>query len=274
LTLRQRTHDLYSVPKINFTEWVLDRIIWRGDEHVLDLGSGSGMYFETLLPRIPNGSLVAGDLSFGMAQQAAKHPFAGSTVNADAQALPFETGTFDVILANHMLYHVPDLDIAISEIHRVLKPDGCLIAATNSQFNMPEFDQLMRRAFNLLGAVGPEVESSLRSISHTFQLEDAPMRLAHRFFAVARYDLPGALIFPTAQPAVDYINSMRALREPYLPRRVSWDDFIHVLGDQIQRLINHFGELVVNKLTGVVIATDTGDFARDYVKRLEQRTES
>jgi hypothetical protein len=38
------------------------------------------------------------------------------------------------------------------------------------------------------------------------------------------------------------------------------DDFISVMGDQMQRLINHFGELVVNKLTGVLIATDGGAF--------------
>jgi hypothetical protein len=88
---------------------------------------------------------------------------------------------------------------------------------------------------------------------------------------VARYDLPGALIFPSVQPAIDYINSTRPLREPQLPRRISWDDFIGVMGDQMQRLINHFGELVINKLTGVLIATDGGGFVKDYVEKLHPR---
>ncbi len=72
------------------------------------------------------------------------------------------------------------------------------------------------------------------------------------------------------QPAVDYINSTRAIREPQLPPRVSWDDFINVMGDQIQRLINHFGELIVNKLSGALVGTDGGAFAREYTEGLSQ----
>jgi SAM-dependent methyltransferase len=267
LLLRQRIHELYSIPKINFTEWVLDRVGWRGDEIVLDIGSGPGTYFDQLVPRIPQGHLLAGDLSLGMMRQANKRVQAGLTLNIDAQALPFPDRVFDVILANHMLYHVPDLDQALGEIHRVLKSDGVLIAATNSQFNLPEFEQLIRRAYHLLGAIGPDAQPRL---NQHFYLEDGAARLARHFYAVARYDLPGAFVFPTAQPAIDYLNSMRPLREPQLPRRVSWDDFISVMSDQIQRLINHFGELIVNKLTGVLIATDTGAFAREYVSLLQQ----
>jgi SAM-dependent methyltransferase len=267
LAVRQRTHELYSVPKINFTEWVLDRIPWHGDEQVLDIGAGPGTYFDLVVDHIPDGRLVAGDLSFGMARKASRHPNARCITNSDAQAMPFSTGTFDVVLANHMLYHVPDLDSALAEIRRVLKPTGCVVAATNSQYNLPEFEQLIRRTYHLLGAVGPEAEP-MRQISYQFQLEDGTAKLARHFFAVARYDLPGAFIFPAVQPAIDYINSTRALREPQLPQRIAWDDFINVLGEQIQRLINHFGELIVNKLTGVLVGTDSGAFARDYVNLL------
>jgi SAM-dependent methyltransferase len=269
LAVRQRTHELYSVPKINFTEWVLDRIVWQGNEQVLDIGSGPGTYFDLVSQRVPNGRLIAGDLSFGMARKAAQHPNAAWTTNSDVQALPFQTGTFDVVLANHMLYHVPNLDSGLDEIRRVLKPTGCVIAATNSQYNLPEFEQLIRRTYHLLGAVGPESEP-MKQTSYQFQLEDGPAKLARHFFAVARYDLPGAFIFPAMQPAIDYINSTRALREPQLPRRIAWDDFINVLGEQIQRLINHFGELIVNKLTGVLVGTDGGAFAKDYVRLLNR----
>ncbi len=264
LAIRQRTHELYSVPKLNFTEWVLDRIDWQGNERVLDIGSGPGTYFDLLATRIPQGQLVAGDLSLGMAQKASRHSRPNLVINCDAQTLPFASHTFDVVLANHMLYHIPDLDEALSEIHRVLKPSGCLVAATNSQYTLPEFEQLIRRVYYLLGAVSPEVEM-MKQTAYRFQLEDGASKLAQHFFAVARYDLPGALIFPAVEPAIDYINSLRPLREPQLPRRIAWDDFIEVLADQIQRLINHFGELVVNKMTGVLVATDAGVFAKGFV---------
>lgn len=152
----------------------------------------------------------------------------------------------------------------------MLKPTGSLIAATNSQFNLPEFEQLIRRTYSLLGASGPDIEP-MRPTSFNFHLEGGAVRLARHFYAVARFDLPSAFIFPAVQPAIDYINSMRPLREPQLPRRVSWDDFISVLSDQIQRLINHFGELIVNKLTGALVATDGGAFARDYVNIFMQQ---
>ncbi|HVO43934.1 MAG TPA: class I SAM-dependent methyltransferase, partial [Aggregatilineales bacterium] len=174
LRIRQRTHELYSVPKINFAEWVLDRIPWQGDELVLDVGSGHGAYFKPVVLRIPHGKLVALDLSLGMAEKAASQPHAGAVLNADAQALPFPDHTFDVVLANHMLYHVPDLDLALNEIHRVLKPTGSVVAATNSQFSMPEFEQLIRRTYGLLGASGPDVET-MHPTAYRFQLEDGPV---------------------------------------------------------------------------------------------------
>jgi SAM-dependent methyltransferase len=269
LAVRRRTHELYSVPKINFVEWVLDRITWQGDERVLDIGAGPGSYFDLLSARIPNGQLIGGDLSLGMAQKAGQHPNVSLMLNTDIQALPFPDASFDVVLANHMLYHVPDLDRGLSEIHRVLKPTGSLVAATNSQFNLPEFEQLIRRTYGLLGVVGPEVEP-MRPTSFNFHLEGGAVKLARHFYAVSRFDLPSAFIFPAVQPALDYINSMRPLREPQLPRRVSWDDFINVLGDQIQRLINHFGELIVTKLTGALVATDGGSFAKTYVDTFTQ----
>src|SRR5262249_11609505 len=233
------------------------------------IGCGPGSYFDVLSSCIPEGRLIAGDLSYGMVQKAALHAKADMLLNSDAQTLPFPSGVFDIVLANHMLFHVPELDKALTEVHRVLNPGGLVVAATNSQFNQPEFEQLFRRTYGLLGAIGPDVEP-MKPVTHNFYLEDAPRKLARHFFAVARYDFPSAFIFPSTQPVIDYINSTRALREPQLPHQVSWDDFISVLGDQVHRLINHFGELVVNKVAGVVVGTDVGGFAQDYISILKR----
>jgi SAM-dependent methyltransferase len=264
LAVRQRIHEQFSVPTLNFFEWVLDRVEWSGSEVVLDVGAGPGQYFESVKRRIPDGTLMGADLSFGMARRASSHALAALVTNADVQTLPFPSHAFDVVLANHMLYHVPDVDAALREIHRVLKPTGTLIAATNSQFNMPELDQLSRRVFTQLGVAGIEVENFVKPASRQFTLEDAPMRLARHFGAVARFDLPGALVFPAKQPLLDYFNSMRALKEPLLPSKVTWEEFVAHLGEQVNRLITHFGELVVNKLSGAVVGTDFGGFAKEY----------
>jgi ubiquinone/menaquinone biosynthesis C-methylase UbiE len=273
LRIRMLTHEQYTEPKVNFADWVLNCIQWRGDELVLDVGAGAGLYFEPTLTRIPNGRYFAADLSMGMARLATRHAFADSLhiLNTDVQTLPFPDGAFDIVMANHMLYHIPDLNQALSEIRRVLKPEGLLVAATNSVLNMPEFDQLKWRALGRLGVSDPNMEPA-DSSTRGFRLEDGTKRLHHYFFAVVRYDLPGLLVFPEVKPVVDYLNSMRDLEEPRLPRRVTWDDYMAVMTEQVQRLINHFGELTVTKLSGVLLATQKGGFIQDYRQRFDAQT--
>ncbi len=247
-------------------EWALSRLEWRGDEHVLDVGAGQGDHFEAVQMRIPRGELVAGDLSMAMAHKAAAQPTAGQVLNLDAQHLPFPKHTFDVVLANGVLHHVADLDRALSEIHRVLKPSGVLLAATSSRANMHELDGLFKYIFNLLG-VRPRA-GMLTTPSMGFPLEEAPRLAARHFFAVARHDLPHTLIFSGAQPLVEYVNAMRPLREPTLPHGIKWQDFMNVLADQVQRLIAHVGQISITKLFGAIVATDRGGFSREYVQNL------
>jgi ubiquinone/menaquinone biosynthesis C-methylase UbiE len=267
LAIRYQTHDLYSRPKIDFKRWVMEAINWRGDEWVLDIGSGSGSYFELVKECAPNGRHVAGDLSIGMVRQAHQNPQGEGfeLANFNAQHLPFRDDTFDVVLANHMLYHVPEVETALAEISRVLKPIGCLIAATNSLDTMPEIDTLARRACTLLGYPRQEFRTSHSS----FALENGPVMLAHHFRAVARHDLPSAFHFPDVGPVIAYLNSMRALRASQLPGDLSWEEFMNVMEKQITRLIRHFGELQVHKLAGVLVATNGGGFAEQYLRQLD-----
>jgi SAM-dependent methyltransferase len=271
LTIRIETHALYSEPKIDFPEWVCKRVMWRGDEKVLDVGMGAGLYFSPVLKRIPNGKYFAGDLSIGMALAAQNRIDAARIpiTNLDVQALPFPDQTFDVVLANHMLYHVPDIDAALMEIQRVLKPEGVLVAATNGQLNLNEFDQLTWRAYGRLGVADPGAEIA-PSITTRFALEDGASWLRRHFYAVVRHDLPGMLAFPEAKPVVDYLNSLRAIQEPTLPSRITWERYMEIMTEQVTRMIAHHGKLYINKMTGVLIATQRGDFIEEYVQRYEQ----
>ncbi len=273
LSIRHRTHELYTVPQIDFTKWVLDCITWRGDEVVLDIGAGPGLYFGPVRARIPHGKLVAGDLSFGMVRrQRENYLVAGSSLlNADAQALPFPESVFDVVLANHMLYHVPDLDRALTEIRRVLKPTGVLVAATNSEHNMPEFTTLFRRALLLVTNFAHDRQfGPVLNTAGPFTLENGLGRLAKHFYAVARYDIPSTLVFPEVEPVMAYLDSMRDLGEGQLPEGITWEQFMDVMSQQVRRLIGYAGKLVVNKLSGALVATQAGGFAGEYVAMLKQ----
>lgn len=262
LKTRQGIHEKYTSPRIDFPEWVLQAVMWRGDERVLDVGCASGTYYLPLKTHWAEVEYHGVDFSPGML---AAHPSETNLSLADAQLLPYADHTFDVIMANHMMYHLADIDEAIVEFRRVLKPDGVLVVATNSVQTMPELQVLMRRAILLLARAGSSQIQPPAPASDRFALENGTRQLARHFYAVMRHDLPSKLIFPEIDPIMEYLESTRPLREPQLPEDVHWDDVMMIMRQQITHLVNHLGELVVNKLNGVLIATDSGDFANQFV---------
>ncbi|TVR20766.1 MAG: methyltransferase domain-containing protein [Anaerolineaceae bacterium] len=260
LLIRQAIHDKYTVPQVDYFGWVLDSIEWRGGERVLDVGSAVGVYHAPLMAINPQAEYIALDLSMGML---GKNP-ASRRLQADALHLPFPDNHFDVVMANHMLYHLPDIEAALATFKRVLKPDGVLLVATNSVQTMPELQVLMRRAILLLARTGSTQIQPPVPASDSFALENGTRQLARHFYAVMRRDLPGKLVLTESQPILDYIGSTRLLREPQLPDGVSWDDVMTIMSQQVDHLISHLGELVINKLTGVLVATDDGDFIQPF----------
>jgi ubiquinone/menaquinone biosynthesis C-methylase UbiE len=250
LNVRILTHQLYTQPQVDFIQWVLDKIEWRGDETAVDLGCGAGAYIEQGLSRCA--TYIAGDLSFGMVKELPQPGL--SRLNLDIQHIPLADNTADVVLANHMLYHVPDKDMALAEIKRILRPGGRLVAATNSATNMAELIDLRRQAMQQIDlTIDPVLEKS--PVAELFSLENGRSHLLPHFSHIQRHDLPSALVLPDPQPLLDYIASSRDWYETFLPNTVTWNDLYH----QFQTLLaDHFAqnpEYRVSKLTGVFICT-------------------
>ncbi|MFZ0548092.1 MAG: methyltransferase domain-containing protein [Candidatus Promineifilaceae bacterium] len=246
LQVRIQTHEKYTQPKIDFNAFVLDQISWSGQETVIDVGCGAGVYVESAQQR--GGAYYACDLSFGMLQGLNRPGL--SRVNLDAQQLPFAEETADVIFANHMLYHVPDQGAAVREIRRVLRLGGYLLAATNSANNMPELSDLRSAVFQHFGISATNVPSKP---SLTFTLESGHELLGRHFSAVQRHDHPSALIFPESQPIIDYLSSSKGYYIGYFPKEIKWAEVEDVIRQEVDNHIAQHGTFRVNKLTGVFV---------------------
>ena len=85
---------------------------------------------------------------------------------ADVCALPFADGSFDIVIsAMAMLYHAPDKGVAVSEIARVLMPDGRLIVTTNGAETMKELKDLSHKVFGTLALrFGRRISSAWKAV--------------------------------------------------------------------------------------------------------------
>ncbi len=146
LNARLQFLQRFSTSGVDQYCWIFDHFDLKPASRILELGCGSGMLWLKNLDRIPPGwTITLSDFSPGMLQEA-QHNLHGSSGNftfqiIDAQAISIETSRFDAVIANNMLYHVPDRQRALSEIHRVLKPDGHFYAST---FAQPSFSEIRR----------------------------------------------------------------------------------------------------------------------------------
>ncbi len=259
-------HQIYALPKMDMMAWSLSRIRWRDDAQVLDVGVGAGAYLDALQTHVPAVQTTAGDLSLSLLHQArAPETLPKKRCVFDIQALPFPDDSFDVVLANHLLHQVPDIDRALGEIRRVLRPTGTAVFATHTGYyllrlgsHLMRFDDLYRRVYALLGV--PDVERlSLWAHAQRFHLENGLNILTRHFHAVARYDHPASLVFPSVDPMMAYLDSTRSSHEPELPEGLKWEHLMDVMLNQIDQIIGYFGKMEIDKLSGVFVATNNQD---------------
>jgi len=252
LSVRIETHRRYSVPPVDLPAWVLDRYAWRGDETVLDIGTGTGQYLAPLRERIPRGRIIGGDLAIGMLRdlRAKGVPGDARLLNADAEVLPLADESCDAIIASYVLFFVPDIPRALAEAHRVLRPGGALLAVTMAHIYMDELRVVVNRALAKLGASN---ETRWGQVPRRFTLESGLAYLEPDFHVtVHRHE--SALVFPAAEPALAYVASSRDVVRDDLPPGRTWDEFIAALHDVVNDEIAARGEFRVSKAAGALIA--------------------
>lgn len=119
----------------------------------LELGARGDLLRQALGPRVGDELYVAADLAPAMVAAAAP-----PRVAADEEALPFATGSFDVVLSNLALHWVNDLPGALAQICRALRPDGLLLASLLGGRTLQELRQcLLEAESDVSGGASPRV---------------------------------------------------------------------------------------------------------------------
>jgi len=195
----------YQRPRIDLVARAIDLADMHGHERVLDVGCGNGAYLATLRARGHRGQRFGTDLSVGMLRRA-RDSSDGPLLVSDAQTLPFTDNAFDVTLAMHMLYHVPDRAAALTELRRVLRPGGVALVVTNFASHLEQLHHLLVQcAAATVGADRLRDRSSIR-----FQMDNGAAELDAVFKSVTAHPFVGELMITDAAPVLNYARSMGA----------------------------------------------------------------
>ncbi|ABS41118.1 MerR family transcriptional regulator [Clostridium botulinum] len=174
---------------------------------ILELGCGDASLWNKNFNHIPsNWDITLTDFSEGMLKDAKKNlrekrsRFNFKIVNAES--IPFEEESFDVVIANHMLYHVPNINKALKEINRVLKSEGILFASTVGKNHMKEIREIIS-TFDIYSLTSESWE-----ITDSFQLENGLKIVSEYFNMVELKRYKDNLKVTDPVYILDYIFSM------------------------------------------------------------------
>ena len=205
LDTRLAFHDKYSTNRQGYSNWIVSNYDIREGMRVLELGCGTGSIWsghDDLIEKCAR--LVMTDVSEGMLKTARENIGQRDNVEfclADIQDIPFEDGSFDVIIANAMLYHVPDLSKGIQEVRRVLKDDGVFYCATLGENN---FTDRLAYWFRLGG-------ESFKP-NHNFTMQNGESKLKTVFSDVRALYYEDSLHVTDTEDLVDYLRSLATFK--------------------------------------------------------------
>jgi len=241
LDARVAIHQRFSTNNYGWFYWVFDVLIkLPANAKILELGSGTALLWKENTNRIPAGwDITLSDLSAGMLDTAWRNLVVTGRnfkfKEIDAQEIPFEDETFDAVIANHMLYHVPDKPKALEEIKRVLKTNGHLFATTIGKNHMKEIGNWIRQ-------VSPK--SDFESFGGSFDLENGLDQLNQFFPHVMLSRYPDSLQVTEVKPIIAFIRSTMHVAE------TSEDEF-EKLAIELEQELKEKGKILVQKDSGL-----------------------
>jgi ubiquinone/menaquinone biosynthesis C-methylase UbiE len=244
LDARVELHKRFSTNPYGWFPWVFDTLeTLPTPARVLELGCGPGYMWKECIERIPEGwSIILSDLSDGMVDAAWRnlvvtgHPFKYEQI--DAQSIPYPDETFDIVIANHMLYHVAERPKALHEIKRVLKTSGYLVATTVGSKHLSEILEWLKQA---------KRKSDFLPFGNPFTLDNGYKQIEPFFskIEIKRYD--DNLVITEVEPLVAYIGST------FRAKQLTTSE-VGEVRKSLENMLSEKGEIFITKDSGLFLA--------------------
>ncbi len=245
LQTRIHLYDRYSTNPQGWHRWIFEQLEVQPGARILELGCGDGTFWIRNAERIPSSwRITLTDMSGGMVEEARSSLGSNNSqfkfLSVNAQQIPFHDEQFDMVIANNMLYHVPDIPGAILEMHRVLKQGGLVCTATMSTEHLQEIE-------HLAASFDPDLHVLDQAIKR-FHLGNGRDLLSTCFSDLRLLRYEDRLLVDEAKPLIEYMISTPMNARQRLVGAVN-DKF----REHINGLLQQNGPLVMTKENGIFL---------------------
>ena len=214
ISARIRLHRLFSSNKQGWFPWIYEQCQITEGMKILELGCGNGRLWIENKAKLPaDCELILSDISEGMIRDVRREQSLQddrfSFAAFDCHAIPYEDASFDLVIANHVLFYCKDVDRVCSEVGRVLKPGGRFVCGTYGVAHMQEVSRLVTQFDDRITLSG-------ENLYEHFGKENGAQALAPYFAEVDWQQYEDALIVTQAEPLIEYVLSCHGNQNQYI----------------------------------------------------------
>ena len=214
ISARIRLHRLFSRNKQGWFPWIYEQCQITEGMKILELGCGNGRLWIENKAKLPaDCEIILSDISEGMIRDVRREQSLQddrfSFAAFDCHAIPYEDASFDLVIANHVLFYCKDVDRVCSEVGRVLKPGGRFVCGTYGVAHMQEVSRLVTQFDDRITLSG-------ENLYEHFGKENGAQALAPYFAEVDWQQYEDALIVTQAEPLIEYVLSCHGNQNQYI----------------------------------------------------------